>query len=148
MRILIFLQYVLLQLKQICGNSLNCRLKIIGNKDELDYLIEILNSMFDCIDMVFRVEKLFVSYVFYELNNFIIVIQGECEISFLKEWSIDEYIEVFWWIVGESKCLFNLIRYLLFLLRQEEDIWKNNVEEICLVDLLEEVGVVNLCIWL
>mgnify|MGYP000565071036 FL=1 len=39
-RILIPLQHVLLQLKQIRGNSLNRRLKTTGNKDELDHLIE------------------------------------------------------------------------------------------------------------
>ena len=46
-RILIPLQHVLLQLKQIRGNSLNRRLKTTGNKDELDHLIETLNSMLD-----------------------------------------------------------------------------------------------------
>lgn len=56
-RILIPLQHVLLQLKQIRGNSLNRRLKTTGNKDELDHLIETLNSMLDRIDTAFRAEN-------------------------------------------------------------------------------------------
>ena len=116
-RILIPLQHVLLQLKQIRGNSLNRRLKTTGNKDELDHLIETLNSMLDRIDTAFRAEKSFVSHASHELNNPITAIQGECEIS--------------------------LLRHLLFLSRQEEDIRKNNVEEIRLADLLEEAGAAN-----
>ena len=142
-RILIPLQHVLLQLKQIRGNSLNRRLKTTGNKDELDHLIETLNSMLDRIDTAFRAEKSFVSHASHELNNPITAIQGECEISLLKERSTDEYIEALRRIAGESKRLSNLIRHLLFLSRQEEDIRKNNVEEIRLADLLEEAGAAN-----
>ena len=57
--------------------------------------------------------------------------------------STDEYIEALRRIAGESKRLSNLIRHLLFLSRQEEDIRKNNVEEIRLADLLEEAGAAN-----
>ena len=142
-RILIPLQHVLLQLKQIRGNSLNRRLKTTGNKDELDHLIKALNSMLDRIDTAFRAEKSFVSHASHELNNPITAIQGECEISLLKERSTDEYIEALRRIAGESKRLSNLIRHLLFLSRQEEDIRKNNVEEIRLADLLEEAGAAN-----
>ena len=123
-RILIPLQHVLLQLKQIRGNSLNRRLKTTGNKDELDHLIETLNSMLDRIDTAFRAEKSFVSHASHERST-------------------DEYIEALRRIAGESKRLSNLIRHLLFLSRQEEDIRKNNVEEIRLADLLEEAGAAN-----
>ena len=87
--------------------------------------------MLDRIDTAFRAEKSFVSHASHELNNPITAIQGECEISLLKERSTDEYIEALRRIAGESKRLSNLIRHLLFLSRQEEDIRKNNVEETC-----------------
>ena len=99
--------------------------------------------MLDRIDTAFRAEKSFVSHASHELNNPITAIQGECEISLLKERSTDEYIEALRRIAGESKRLSNLIRHLLFLSRQEEDIRKNNVEEIRLADLLEEAGAAN-----
>lgn len=139
-RILIPLQHILLQLQRIRGNSLNRRLKTTGNKDELDHLIEALNSMLDRIDTAFKAEKSFVSHASHELNNPITAIQGECEISLLKERSTEEYVEALQRIAGESKRLSNLIRHLMFLSRQEEDIRKNNVEKIYLADLLQEMS--------
>ena len=73
------------------------------------------------------------------MNNPITAIQGECEISLLKERSTGEYIESLQRISSESKRLSNLIRHLLFLSRQEEELLKNNIEEIILADILKEL---------
>ena len=116
-RILVPLQHILKELKRIRANSLNRRLKTTGNNDELEDMIKTLNSMLDRLDSAFKAEKSFVSHASHELNNPITAIQGECEISLLKERSTGEYIESLQRISSESKRLSSLIRHLLFLSR-------------------------------
>ena len=53
--------------------------------------------------------------------------------------STGEYIESLQRISSESKRLSSLIRHLLFLSRQEEELLKNNIEEIILADILKEL---------
>ena len=66
-------------------------------------------------------------------------IQGECEISLLKERSTGEYIEALQRISSESKRISNLIRHLLFLSRQDEELLKSNMEAVSLPDMLNDL---------
>lgn len=142
-RILIPLQHILKELKRIRANSLNRRLKTTGNNDELEDMIKTLNSMLDRLDSAFKAEKSFVSHASHELNNPITAIQGECEISLLKERSTGEYIEALQRISSESKRISNLIRHLLFLSRQDEELIKSNMEAMSLPDMLNDLIKMN-----
>lgn len=142
-RILVPLQHILKELKRIRANSLNRRLKQTGNNDELEEIIVTLNSMLDRLDSAFKAEKSFVSHASHELNNPITAIQGECEISLLKERSAGEYVEALQRISSESKRISNLIRHLLFLSRQDEELLKNNMEETSLQDMLTDLTTGN-----
>ena len=93
--------------------------------------------MLDRLDSAFKAEKSFVSHASHELNNPITAIQGECEISLLKERSTGEYMEALQRISSESKRLSNLIRHLFFLSRQDEELLKSNIEELSLPDMLK-----------
>ena len=139
-RILIPLKHILKELKRIRANSLNRRLKTTGNNDELEALITSLNHMLDHLDSAFKAEKSFVSHASHELNNPITAIQGECEISLLKERSTEEYIEALERISSESKRISNLIRHLLFLSRQDVELLKENIEEVLLFDILLDLS--------
>ena len=138
-RILHPLKHILKELKRIRGNNLNIRMKTFGNKDELDDLIRTLNGMLDRIDTAFQAEKSFISNASHELNNPLTAIQGECEITLLKERSPQEYIDSLQRISTESKRITQLIKHLLFLSRQEEDILQNAREEVDLVVLLRDL---------
>ena len=142
-RILVPLQHILKELKRIRANSLNRRLRTTGNNDELEDMIKTLNSMLDRLDSAFKAEKSFVSHASHELNNPITAIQGECEISLLKERSTGEYMEALQRISSESKRLSNLIRHLLFLSRQDEELLKSNIEELSLPDMLKDLTGTN-----
>ena len=135
-RILIPLKHILKELKRIRANSLNRRLKTTGNNDELEALITSLNYMLDHLDSAFKAEKSFVSSASHELNNPLTAIQGECEISLLKERSPQEYIKALNRISDESKRISLLIKSLLFLSHQDEELLKNNMEDVNLVELL------------
>lgn len=138
-RILNPLKHILKELKRIRGNNLSIRMKTFGNRDELDDLIRTLNEMLDRIDTAFQTEKSFISNASHELNNPLTAIQGECEITLLKERSPQEYIDSLQRISTESKRITQLIRHLLFLSRQEEDILQNAREEMDLGVLLRDL---------
>ena len=57
--------------------------------------------------------------------------------------STGEYVEALQRISSESKRLSNLIRHLLFLSRQDEELLKTNIEEISLQDMLTDLTVDN-----
>lgn len=139
-RILLPLQHILKELKRIRGNNLGRRMKTFGNKDELDELIQTLNEMLDRIDAAFKSEKSFISNASHELNNPLTAIQGECEISLMKERSVSEYMESLHRISAESRRISQLIKHLLFLSRQDEDLLQNSVERIDLKHLLDEIS--------
>ncbi|WP_036876459.1 sensor histidine kinase [Xylanibacter oryzae] len=121
-RILRPLKQILEHLKGIRGNDMDVRLKDTGNKDELDGLVHNLNDMLDRISEAFRSEKSFVSAASHELSNPLTAIQGECEITLMKERNQDEYIESLQRIYSESKRMSLLIKHLLFLSRHDDDL--------------------------
>lgn len=135
-RILQPLQHLLKDLGHIRGNNLSIRLKTLGNKDELDELIRTLNDMLDRINIAFQAEKSFISNASHELNNPLTAIQGECEISLMKERAAAEYIEALQRIATESKRISRLIKHLLFLSRQDDEILQNTEERIALLTFL------------
>lgn len=130
LRMLSPLQDILKSLKRVKGNRLDVRINPTGSKDEFDELILSLNKMLDRINDAFYAEQAFISNASHELNNPITAIQGECEITLLKQRSTEEYIESLTRISTESKRLTNLIRHLLFLSRQKVDLLNNIAEEI------------------
>ncbi|WP_455601883.1 sensor histidine kinase [Bacteroides rodentium] len=138
-RILRPLQHILKELTHIRGSNLNIRMKTFGNKDELDELIRTLNDMLDRLDIAFQAEKSFISNASHELNNPLTAIQGECEITLLKERSEAEYIEALQRISVESKRLTQLIKHLLFLSRQEKELLQSGREQVDLVVVLREL---------
>lgn len=135
-RMLAPVKRILKELRRIRGNNLNIRIKTAGNHDELDDLITSINGMLDRIDAAFKSEKSFVSSASHELNNPLTAIQGECEISLLKERSPQEYIKALNRISDESKRISLLIKSLLFLSHQDEELLKNNMEDVDLAELL------------
>lgn len=138
-RILLPLQHTLHELHRIRGNNLSVRMKTTNNKDELDELIRALNDMLDRVDAAFQTEKSFISNASHELNNPLTAIQGECEITLLKERSTTEYMASLQRISEESKRMTVLIKHLLFLSLQDKDILQNVTEEIDLVVFLKKL---------
>lgn len=95
--------------------------------------------MLDRVDTAFQAEKSFISNASHELNNPLTAIQGECEISLLKERTAAEYIDSLQRISAENKRVIQLIKHLLFLSRQDQELLQNDREEIDLVVLLGDL---------
>lgn len=92
--------------------------------------------MVDRIDAAYRSEKSFISNASHELNNPLTAIQGECEISLLKERTPAEYQEALRRIASETKRIIQLMKHLLFLSQGEREILKNAVEPLFLAEFL------------
>lgn len=92
--------------------------------------------MVDRIDAAYRSEKSFISNASHELNNPLTAIQGECEISLLKERTPAEYQEALRRIASETKRIIQLMKHLLFLSHGDREILKNAVEPVFLAEFL------------
>lgn len=139
-RILEPLKHILSHLKTVKGNNINVRLKETGNRDELDALVHSLNEMLGRIEEAFKSEKSFVSAASHELNNPLTAIQGECEVTLMKERSKEEYVESLQRISTESQRLSQLIKHLLFLSHHDEDLSSLEQSSINLHDFLSEMA--------
>ena len=92
--------------------------------------------MVDRIDAAYRSEKSFISNASHELNNPLTAIQGECEISLLKERTPAEYQAALGRIASETKRIILLMKNLLFLSHGDKEILKNACETVLLADFL------------
>lgn len=92
--------------------------------------------MVDRMDAAYQSEKSFISNASHELNNPLTAIQGECEISLLKERTPAEYQAALRRIASETKRIIQLMKHLLFLSQGDQEILKNTTEPIFLADFL------------
>lgn len=92
--------------------------------------------MVDRIDAAYHSEKSFISNASHELNNPLTAIQGECEISLMKERTPAEYQAALGRIASETKRIIQLMKNLLFLSHGDKEILENAREEISLADFL------------
>ncbi|MCD8043754.1 MAG: HAMP domain-containing histidine kinase [Tannerellaceae bacterium] len=104
----------------------------------LIYLVSKLyaSRMVDRIDAAYKSERSFISNASHELNNPLTAIQGECEISLMKERTPAEYQAALKRIDSETKRIIQLIKHLLFLSRGDKSIHENSTRTIMLADFL------------
>ncbi|MDO4159439.1 MAG: HAMP domain-containing sensor histidine kinase [Prevotellaceae bacterium] len=135
------LKQILNQLQKIRANRLDRRLKATGNHDELDALAIALNNMLDNLDNAFQTEKSFVSYASHELNNPLTAIQGECEISLMdKDTEKEEYEESLKRILSESRRMTSVIQQLLYLSKQDEQMFKASIQSVDIHDMITAIA--------
>ncbi|MDR1918845.1 MAG: HAMP domain-containing histidine kinase, partial [Tannerellaceae bacterium] len=72
----------------------------------------------------------------HELNNPLTAIQGECEISLLKERSPSEYQASLKRIASETQRIIQLMKHLMFLSKGEEEILRTATQTIILAEFL------------
>lgn len=96
----------------------------------------VCDRMVDRIDAAYQSEKSFISNASHELNNPLTAIQGECEISLLKERTSAEYQAALGRIASETKRIILLMKNLLFLSHGDKEILKNARETVLLADFL------------
>ncbi len=94
------------------------------------------SQMGNKIDEAYQSEKAFIRNASHELNNPLTAIQGECEITLLKERTPNEYQAALERIASETKRIIQLMKNLLFLSHGDKEILDNNTETIYLAEFL------------
>lgn len=94
--------------------------------------------MTERINQAYQSEKAFISNASHEVNNPLTAIQGECEISLMKERTPGEYQAALKRIASETKRMILLMKHLLFLSHGEKEMLNNSTEPIQLANLLME----------
>lgn len=92
--------------------------------------------MIERIDSTYQSEKSFISNASHELNNPLTAIQGECEITLMRERTPEEYQGSLQRILSETKRIIQLMKHLMFLSKGEEEILKAGTEPIFLAEYL------------
>ncbi|MDH6312134.1 signal transduction histidine kinase [Parabacteroides sp. PFB2-10] len=92
--------------------------------------------MIERIDTAFQSEKAFVRNASHELNNPLTAIQGECEITLLKERTPEEYQAAISRILHETKRIIHLMKQLLFLSRGHDEILQSFTESIQIAEFM------------
>lgn len=93
-------------------------------------------KMAEQIDRAYQSEKAFISNASHEVNNPLTAIQGECEISLMKERTPGEYQAALRRIASETKRTILLMKHLLFLSHGEKEMLNSSTEPIRLANLL------------
>jgi signal transduction histidine kinase len=90
------------------------------------------------INQAYQSEKEFIRNASHEVNNPLTAIQGECEITLMKERSPGEYQTALKRIDSETKRMILLMKHLLFLAHGEKEMLNANTEPVQLAQLLME----------
>ena len=88
------IENILLELKQINAKDLSARLKSNKNKDEINQLVEEVNSLLKRLESSFEKISQFSSDASHELKTPLTIIRGEIEVALRKERSNEEYTSV------------------------------------------------------
>ncbi|MDL2221795.1 HAMP domain-containing histidine kinase [Parabacteroides sp. OttesenSCG-928-N08] len=84
-----------------------------------------------------HIEKTFISHASHELNNPLTAIQGECEITLMKERTVLEYQHALQRIEEETRRIIFLMKQLLFLSHDEEEMLMSEIQALPLAEFLK-----------
>jgi len=95
-----------------------------------------INRITGQINKAYQSEKDFIRNASHELNNPLTAIQGECEITLMKERTPAEYQGALIRIASETKRMVQLMKHLIFLSRGDKEMLDNAVEPMLLAEFI------------
>lgn len=107
--------------RRIGGESLNIRLDVKNDYDELGELAITFNQMLDRIEKAFESQKKFVSNASHELRNPVTAISGDAQFALMRDRNPEEYRDALKRIKDKSEVLKKVIERLLILSKIETD---------------------------
>ena len=132
------IENILLELKQINANDLSARLKTTKSKDEINQLINEINSLLSRLENSFERMSQFSSDASHELKTPLTIIKGEMEVTLRKDRTINEYKEALKTSLEEISGIEQTINDLLFLAKNEQELIVDKQEEFYLDELADE----------
>lgn len=132
------IENILVELKQINANDLSARLKTTESKDEINQLINEINSLLSRLENSFERMSQFSSDASHELKTPLTIIKGEMEVTLRKDRTINEYKEALKTSLEEISGIEQTINDLLFLAKNEQELVVDKQEEFYLDELADE----------
>lgn len=109
------------KVEEITATSLNLRVPVQNEKDEIGELATTFNKMLDRLESSFDAQKYFVSNISHELRTPLSTIVGELQIALLKDRPAPEYKEVIRLALADAQKLARLSNGLLDLAKASYD---------------------------
>jgi len=97
--------------------SLNLRVPVINEKDEIGRLAKTFNNMLERLETSFGTQKVFISNASHELRTPLTSINGQLEVLLMKDRSSEEYKESLASVLDDIKSLIDLSNRLLMIAR-------------------------------
>ena len=132
------IENILSQLKKINANDLSARLNSSKNEDEINQLVNEVNSLLKRLEASFEKISQFSSDASHELKTPLTIIRGEIEIALRKERSIDEYKDSLNSSLNEIIIIEQTINDLLFLAKNEKDLIIEKQETFYFDEIVDE----------
>ena len=132
------IENILSQLKKINANDLSARLNSSKNEDEINQIVNEVNSLLKRLETSFEKISQFSSDASHELKTPLTIIRGEIEIALRKERSIDEYKDALNSSLSEIIIIEQTINDLLFLAKNEKDFIIDKQERFYFDEIIDE----------
>lgn len=116
-RALMPMNEVIKKVEDISITSLNLRVPVINEKDEIGRLANTFNNMLERLETSFGTQKVFISNASHELRTPLTSINGQLEVLMMKDRSSEEYKESLSSILDDIKSLIDLSNRLLLIAR-------------------------------
>ncbi|MBK7133967.1 MAG: HAMP domain-containing histidine kinase [Bacteroidales bacterium] len=108
---------VIKKVENISITSLNLRVPVIHEKDEIGRLAKTFNNMLERLEASFGTQKIFISNASHELRTPLTSINGQLEVLMMKDRSSEEYKESLASILDDIRSLIDLSNRLLLIAR-------------------------------
>lgn len=108
---------VIKKVENISITSLNLRVPVKHQKDEIGRLAKTFNNMLERLETAFGTQKVFISNASHELRTPLTSINGQLEVLMMKDRTSEEYKESLASILDDIKSLIDLSNRLLLIAR-------------------------------
>ena len=122
--------------EQITASSMDKRLPLNSNHDEIYELSVTFNSLFDRLEKAFNSQKMFVSNASHELRTPVAAMKAEMEILLMKDRTTEEYRHAIENMLNDAQRLTQLIDGLLKLAKADYNAESIKFEELRVDELL------------
>ncbi|HAQ17869.1 MAG TPA: hypothetical protein DCR40_01395 [Prolixibacteraceae bacterium] len=127
---------VVKRVEDISITSLNLRVPVYNESDEIGKLAKTFNNMLERLETSFAVQKDFISNASHELRTPLTSINGQLEVLMLKDRSSEEYKAAIESVLDDIKSLIILSNRLLMVARSKSESIINMEKEVRIDDVL------------
>jgi signal transduction histidine kinase len=130
---------VVKRVEEISISSLNLRVPVFNEQDEIGKLAKTFNNMLNRLETSFAVQKDFISNASHELRTPLTSINGQLEVLLMKDRSSQEYKDAVESVLEDIKSLILLSNRLLMVARSKSESVINMDKEVRIDEVLWQV---------